>query len=98
MSRVLSMMIAATVLVLSAHSATASDFGGCDACFPGDFPPHWVPRIHKFRPRPRDGLPLVTNRRLYPDGYHGVGCLWTRRVVATPHGPARILVPDCVSY
>ena len=94
MLRFLSAMVAMTML--SANVAAAGDFGGCDGCFPGDFPPYWVPRVHKFRPLPRDGVPLVTNRRLYPEGYHGVGCVWSRRVVATPHGWTR--VPDCVSY
>jgi hypothetical protein len=89
------------VLMLSANFAAAgdfSDFGNCDSCYPLDFPPYWIPRVHKFRPLPRDGVPFVTNRRLYPEGYNGVGCIWSRRVLATPHGPIKALVPDCVSY
>jgi len=98
MLRFLSAIAALTMLAaVTSNLAVASDFGGCDGCFPLDFPPYWVPRVHKFRPRPHDGVPLVTNRRLYPEGYHGVGCIWSRRVVkATPLGPA--LDPDCVSY
>jgi hypothetical protein len=99
MLRFLSAIVAMTMLaMLSASFAAASDFGGCDGCLPGDFPPYWVPRVHKFRPLPRDGVPLVTNLRLYPEGYHGVGCIWSPRVVATPRGRTRALVPDCVSY
>jgi hypothetical protein len=96
MLRFLSAIVAMTIL--SANFAVASDFGGCDFCFPGDFPPYWVPRVHKFRPLPRDGVPMVTNLRLYPEGYHGVGCIWSRRVVATPRVRTRVLLPDCVSY
>jgi hypothetical protein len=98
MLRILSAIVAMIVLMLSANFAAASDFGACDGCYPLDFPPYWVPRVHKFRPLPRDGVPLVTNRRLYPEGYNGVGCIWSRRVVATPHGPTWALIPDCVSY
>jgi hypothetical protein len=43
-------------------------------------------------------VPMVTNLRLYPEGYHGVGCIWSRRLVATPRGWTRALLPDCVSY
>jgi len=96
MLRFLSAIVAMTML--TANFAAASDFGGCDGCFPGDFPPYWVPRVHKFRPLPRDGVPVVDNLRLYPEGYHGVGCIWSRRVVATPRGRIRVLIPDCVSY
>jgi hypothetical protein len=99
MLRFLSAIVAMTMLtMLSADFAAAGGFGGCDGCFPGDLPPYWVPRVHKFRPVARDGVPVVTNRRLYPEGYHGVGCIWSRRVVETPRGRTRILVPDCVSY
>ena len=98
MLRILCIVVAVIMVVLSANFAAASDFSNCDGCYPLDFPPYWIPRVHKFRPLPRDGLPLVTNRRLYPEGYNGVGCIWTRRVVATPHGPISALVPDCVSY
>jgi hypothetical protein len=102
MLRILCALVAMIVLMLSANFAAAgdwwSDFGNCDNCYPLDFPPYWIPRVHKFRPLPRDGAPLVTDRRLYPEGYNGVGCIWTWRVVATPHGPRRVLVPDCVSY
>jgi len=99
MLRLLSAIVATTMLtMLSVPFAAAGDFGGCDRCFPGDFPPYWVPRVHKFRPHPRDGVPVVNNLRLYPEGYHGVGCVWSRRVVATPRGWTRVLVPDCVSY
>jgi hypothetical protein len=79
MLRFLSAIVAMTMLtMLSANFAAASDFGGCDGCLPGDFPPYWVPRVHKFRPLPRDGVPVVTNLRLYPEGYHGVGLVAAR--------------------
>ena len=98
MLRILCAVVAMIILTLSANFAAAGDFSNCDGCYPLDFPPYWIPRVHKFRPLPRDGVPFVTNRRLYPEGYNGVGCVWSRRVVATPRGPIKALVPDCVSY
>jgi hypothetical protein len=84
MLRFFSAIVAMTMLtMLSANFAAASDFGGCDGCLPGDFPPYWVPRVHKFRPLPRDGVPVVTNLRLYPKGIMGLaasgrGAWWQR--------------------
>lgn len=86
----LRILIVAVMVMMTppVNLAVAGDFGGCDGCYPGDFPPHWVPRVHKFRPLPRHGVPFVQNLRLYPEGYHGVGCIWSRRRHSS----------DCVSY
>lgn len=46
--------------------------------------PCFVPPVHELPPLLRDG---VENFRLYHEGYNGVGCVWSRRVVVTPDGP-----------
>jgi hypothetical protein len=80
--------------------ATAHEFICPDeTCFPGYFnpgPPIWRP--HNFHPRLRDGLPLVNDFQTDPEGYHGVGCVWSRRPVASPKGPVWGMVPFCLDY
>ena len=69
------------------------------ACFPGDFHPgHPIGRAHKFRPRLRDGVPLVNDFREAPSGYHGVGCVWSRKLVRTRQGVVWAMVPYCLDY
>lgn len=69
------------------------------ACFPGDFRPGYpIGRAHKFHPRLRDGVPLVTDFREAPSGYNGVGCVWSRELVMTPKGAVWAMVPFCLDY
>lgn len=92
-------LILATVMP-SLSRATAGEWicphGGC---FPGDFRPGYpIGRAHKFHPRLRDGVPLVTDFRDAPSGYHGVGCVWSRKLVTTRKGAVWAMVPFCLDY
>jgi hypothetical protein len=69
------------------------------ACFPGDYRPGYpIGRAHKFYPRLRDGVPLVNDFQDAPSGYHGVGCVWSRKLVATRNGDVWAMVPFCLDY
>jgi hypothetical protein len=41
---------------------------------------------------------MVKDFQDYPEGNHGVGCIWTWRRIGTPEGPVRRLVPFCLDY
>ena len=71
-----------------------------DACFPGDYGPGYpIGRAHKFYPRLRDGVPLVNDFKDAPAGYHGAGCVWSRKRVLTRNGAVVwAMVPYCLDY
>lgn len=69
------------------------------ACLPSGFHLGYpIGKVHNFHPRPRDGSPVVNDYPEFPEAYHGVGCVWGRRSVLTPQGPAWTVVPYCLDY
>lgn len=99
----LRLAIVALVAILMMPGLSAASAGEwiCPdgACFPGDFGPgHPIRRAHKFYPRLRDGVPLVNDFRDAPSGYHGVGCIWSRKLVTTRQGAVWAMVPYCLDY
>jgi hypothetical protein len=83
-----------SVIYATAHDLSCSTDG---ACFPFG-PPYYAQRLPKFYPGPVDGLPMIEDFQRYPEGFFGVACIWSRRLVVTPAGPVRRLVRDCFSY
>jgi hypothetical protein len=99
MFRLCKLAIAAAVLTpLAATAAVAGAAicpdGACVVVGPG----HYPTRLHDFRPRLRDGLPMLDSVHTDPTELHGVGCIWTRRPVPTPSGPAWGIGEDCWRY
>lgn len=97
----LSKIVCVVLAVMASASMAAAGEWGCprEGCFPGDYRPAYpAGRVHNFHPRLRDGEPLVNDFLDYPEAYHGVGCVWSRGVVLTPHGPAWGIVPYCLNY
>jgi len=100
MLRLFAIALVIVTALPSLSQATAHElFCPDDACFPGDFRPGYpIGRAHKFHPRLRDGVPLVTDFRDAPAGYHGVGCVWSRKLVMTRKGAVLAMVPFCLDY
>ena len=102
MLRVLKALLVIVTVMTSLSQAMAFDWicRRDEACFPGDYGPGYpIGRAHKFHPRLRDGLPLVTDFKDAPSGYHGAGCVWTRERVVTRKGVVVwAMVPFCLEY
>jgi hypothetical protein len=101
MLRLFKIVFIIVVAAASVSQATAHEWFCPDsACFPGDVGPGYpIGRAHKFHPRLRDGLPLVTDFRDAPAGYHGAGCVWSRQRVLTRNGAVVwAMVPFCLDY
>ncbi len=100
MMRVAEVLFVMSVMITALSTARAGESVCPDgSCFPGDFRPgHPIGRAHDFRPRLRDGVPLTNDFQDYPEGYHGVGCVWSRRRVATRKGLVWAVVPFCLDY
>jgi hypothetical protein len=95
MSRSFKTILLIIALIPCLSPAKATNFFVCRwNCFFGDYPPH----VHNFHPRLQDGAPVVDNYQYDPEGYHGVGCVWSWQPVATANGPAWALVPTCLQY
>jgi hypothetical protein len=98
MLRLCKFAIAVAALTQVVVAAAAQDAicgpGGCVAVGPVHFPK----RLHNFRPRPRDGLPMMDDFHTDPTDFHGAACIWTWRPVATPAGPAWGLGRECWRY
>jgi hypothetical protein len=98
MLRLCKLVIAVAALTQLVVAAAAQDAicgpGGCVAAGPV----HYPKRLHDFRPRPRDGLPMVDDFRINPTGFYGVGCVSSWRPVATPAGVAWSLGRRCWRY
>lgn len=99
MSRLCKLAIAAAVLTQLAATAAAAQvaicpYGACVVVPPG----HYPKRLHDFRPRLRDGLPMLDSVHTDPTGFHGVGCIWARRPVPTPAGLVWGIGEDCWRY
>jgi hypothetical protein len=101
MSRQFRILIAALILIACDAALPVRALALCSGsgCFYGGFwPPYYYQGVKRFYPRFEDGGPAVMD---YPDFYgafYGTGCVWTRRTVSTPNGPAVAMVPFCASY
>ena len=101
MLRLFKIVLVIVAAIAGLSQATAHEwFCHDEACFPGYYGPGYpIGRAHKFHPRLRDGLPLVTDFKDAPAGYHGAACVWTRERVMTRKGVVVwALVPFCLDY
>jgi hypothetical protein len=98
MLRLCKFAIAVAALTQLVGTAAAQDaICGYDGCV-GFGPVHYPKRLHNFRPRLRDGLPMLDDFFTDPTDFHGVGCIWSWRPVPTPSGPAWGIGQDCWRY
>lgn len=98
MLRLLMFTIVAGVLTQLVATAAAHDaICRYDGCFPFG-PSYHAKRLHNFRPRAWDGMPMMDSFHDDPTGFHGVGCIWSWRPVATPSGTMRGIGRDCWRY
>lgn len=98
MFRLCTFAIAAVVFAQLVAAATAHEsICRYDGCFPFG-PPYYAKRLHDFRPRPWDGMPMIDSFHTDPTGFHGLGCVWSWRPVPTPSGASRVIGRDCWRY
>jgi hypothetical protein len=100
MLRLSRILLATLALTQSAGFASAYElicpWGA--VCLRDHAPAHRLKGLHRFRPQPWDGVPVVTDYPDHYDGYHGKSCIWSLRPVDTPDGPSQKLVPFCAYY
>ena len=100
MSRLFAIAVATLILVAcQAISPVRALACAGDDCFPGYFWPQFhYEGVDRFKPRLHDGVPIVRDYPDYYGAYTGTACIWTKRTISTPNGPAIGLVPFCKSY